>query len=98
MKTTVTESSFIRAFKQLRPDNFSSAGLSALFDYLEDYEEATGEELELDVIALCCDFAEYKNLAEFQADYSEDYESIEDIENETTVIRIDKDAFIIQNF
>ena len=25
---------------------------------LEQYEEDTGEELELDVIALCCDFAE----------------------------------------
>ena len=29
-----------------------------MFDYLEQYEEDTGEELKLDVIALCCDFAE----------------------------------------
>ena len=29
-----------------------------LFDYFEEYEKDTGEELELDVIAICCDFSE----------------------------------------
>ena len=89
---------FIRAFEQVRPDNFSRAGLSALYDYLEQYEEDTDEQIELDVIALCCDYAEYESLEEFQEDYSEDYESIEDIESETTVITVDDDGFIILQF
>jgi hypothetical protein len=66
MKTTVSRYDFERAFVDAdRRDNFSYEGLNALFDYLEDYEEQTGEEIELDVIALCCDYAEdtYEGIA-----------------------------------
>jgi hypothetical protein len=58
MKTYISEYSFMRAFKECRPDNFSYDGLKVLFEYLEEYEMDTGDELELDVIGLCCDFAE----------------------------------------
>jgi hypothetical protein len=59
MKTTVSRYDFERAFVDAdRKENFSYEGLNALFDYLEDYEEQTGEEIELDVIALCCDYSE----------------------------------------
>ena len=108
MKTTVNNYDFHRAFETMnRTTNFSYAGLNALFDYLEEYEEGTGEELELDVIAICCDFSEYTSLAEFQADYGTEYETIDDIRDNTTVIDIDLDenedgnedgSFIIQNF
>lgn len=98
MKQSVNLYTFRRAFETLRPDNFSYAGQEALFDYLEEYEESTGEEVELDVIALCCDFSEYENLEEFQKAYSKDYETLEDIEQATTVIRVDDDSFIIQDF
>jgi hypothetical protein len=40
-------------------DAFSYEGLGALFEYLTEYEEDTGAELELDVVAICCDFDEY---------------------------------------
>jgi hypothetical protein len=59
MKTTVSFYDFQRAFADCgRKDQFSYEGLKALFDYHEDYEEQTGEELELDVIAMCCGYAE----------------------------------------
>jgi len=58
MKTTITEYQFIDAFRATRPDNFSNVGLSALFEYLEEYEQSTDEEIELDVIGLCCDYCE----------------------------------------
>lgn len=59
MKTTVNFSTFVDAFRYMnRMDNFSYEGLEALFDYLEQYEQDIGEEIELDVIALCCDYAE----------------------------------------
>ena len=76
MKQTVNFYDFRRAFESIRPDNFSDSGLSALFDYLEAYEDDTGEELELDVIALCCDFSEdwADNIA---ADYNIDIEDAE---------------------
>ena len=98
MKTTVTVTTFVDAFRALRPDNFSNDGLQALFSYLEEYETDTGEELELDVIALCCDFAEYQNLEEFQRDYSDEYQTIDEIEEDTTVIMINHESFIIQIF
>lgn len=53
----------------IRKNNFSSEGLIALFDYLEFYEEDTGQEIKLDVIALCCDYTEYKNLDSYLNDF-----------------------------
>jgi len=58
MHQTINVSQFRDAFKAIRPYNFTYEGLTLLHDYLEQYEEETGEELELDVIALCCDFSE----------------------------------------
>ena len=66
MKTTVTRYDFERAFADAgRKDNFSYEGLDLLFAYFEQLEQDTGEELELDVIALCCDYCEdtYEGIA-----------------------------------
>lgn len=70
MKVTVDESMFCDLFADYdRKDNFSSEGLSLLFDYLEQLEEETGNEMELDVIALCCDYSEL-TLEQFAVEYS----------------------------
>ena len=99
MKQTICERDFLRAFEDMnRKENFSQEGLIALFDYLEQYENDCGQEVELDVIALCCDYSEYENLAEFQKDYGTEYESMRDIEEATQVIPIDDERFIIQQF
>jgi hypothetical protein len=58
MKTTVYFSEFCDYFHKIRPDNFSYQGLRVLFDYLEEIDNSCGEDSELDVIGLCCDFAE----------------------------------------
>ena len=98
MIEVVTESQFIERFRQIRPTNFTYEGLQALFEYLEQYEDDTGEEIELDVIGLCCEFYQYDNLKEFQDDYGKDYECIEDVENETMVVPVDEESFIIRQF
>lgn len=99
MIQTITKSDFTSAFHRMgRGKQFSYEGLIALYDYLEQYEEDIGEQIELDVIAICCEYSEYKSLKEFQEDYGEDYESIEDIEDRTTVIPVDDEAFIIFQF
>jgi len=99
MKQSINQYDFIDAFKKMgREENFSYNGLVALYEYLEMLEDDTGQSIELDVIALCCEYAEYDNLEEFQADYGDEYETIEDIQNATTVIMIDNDSFIIQQF
>ena len=99
MKQTINESQFIESFTKMgREDNFTYAGRVALFDYLTDFEESTGEEMELDVIAICCDFTEWTNMEEFQNDHGGTYETMEDIENVTTVIMVDGERFITQAF
>ena len=58
MKQTIGLSQFTDAFMSLRPKNFTYEGLEVLFNGLEEFEEETNEEIELDVIALCCDYCE----------------------------------------
>jgi hypothetical protein len=72
MKTTVSRYDFERAFVDAdRKENFSYQALGLLFDYLEEYEESTGEEVELDVISICCDFTE-EDTADIARNYSID--------------------------
>ena len=62
-------------------NNFSWEGLAALFDYLEEYEESTGEKVEFDPIALCCEYSEYKSAWEAMEEYQpEDMPTVEDSE------------------
>ena len=56
---TVGLSDFRDAFRACdRNENFSHEGKKVLFEYLEQYSDDTGEPIELDVIALCCDYEE----------------------------------------
>ena len=97
MKQSINEYDFRNAFIQLRPDNFTYEGLTALYNHLEDLEQDTGQEIELDVIALCGDFSEYENLEEYKKNYSS-INSIEDIQSATTYISIPNTTrFITQN-
>jgi hypothetical protein len=57
MKQSVNFSAFVDAFHaHNRYDSFGYDGLRVIFDFFEQYEEDTGEEIELDVIAICCDY------------------------------------------
>lgn len=87
MKTTVSRYDFERAFVDAgRKDQFSYEGLSVLFDHLEEMESDNGEEIELDVIALCCDYYEdtVKAIAE---NYSIDLSDCEDEDEERETVR-----------
>ena len=69
MKTTVSKQHFIDAFMTSSNyrNNFSYDGLEILFDYLENLEGDCGIELELDVVAFCCDYSEMR-VADIAAD------------------------------
>jgi len=87
-------------------DNFSYEGRKALFDYLEELENDAFDTdnnplgIAFDPIALCCEYSEYENIQEFWNDYDkEDYPTIDKIEDNTAVIKIqDSNKFIIQSF
>jgi hypothetical protein len=80
MKITVTAYDFERAFVDAgRQDQFSYEGRAVLFEYLEELETSTGQELELDVIALCCDYYE-SSVEEIILNYRIDIEGLDDDE------------------
>jgi len=103
MKQIINFSQFCDGFPDSYKDNFTYEGKKALFEYLESYEEETGEELEFDPIALCSEYTEYKDLKELQNCYP-DIESLDELENYTQVIKIydyketELDNFIIQDY
>ena len=49
--------------------DWSRAGAFALADYLEELEEGTGEEMELDRVAIRCEFNEYSTALEAALQY-----------------------------
>jgi len=95
MKINVTECKFIDAFQAARPENFSYTGLKALFEYLEDLEADMGEEMELDVIAICCEWVE-ATAEEIQNDFNlmeiEDAETA--LQENTQYIKLDNGDFL----
>ena len=59
MYQTINFGEFCDAFRSHdRQDQFSYSAKRALFDYLEDMEAQTSQTIELDVIALCCEYSE----------------------------------------
>jgi hypothetical protein len=100
MKTTITLHEFRDTFRKMgRENSFSYEGFEALFNWIEEFEESTGIESEFDPIGLDCDFVEYENLEEFHENYEkEDFPDLEAIEENTIVIPVNDDAFIIQAF
>ena len=96
----VNFSNFCDSFSDSYQNNFSYEGKRALFDYLEGLSDEIGN-IELDPIALCCEYTEYESFAEFKEQYP-NIEDFEDLNNHTTVIEVDNamksDNFIIANF
>lgn len=93
MKQIINLSYFRDAFKNYgRKDQFSYSGFEALYNYLEE----TAPDYELDVVGLCCEYTE-ATLEEVQNSYS-DITSISELEEHTSVIMVDSETVIYQNF
>ena len=104
MYQTISQWDFVRAFTEMdRESNFSEEGRVALFELLEE----VNPESELDVLSICCDFAEYSNLNELKAEYShlledekfeDDDEVLDFFRDETVVLELSNGGVIIQQF
>ena len=109
MKTTITQSDFVSAFKSNseRKNQFSYGALRALFDYYEELEQQSGEEIELDVVTICCDWTEYATASEaalaygWETDEPEgelyEKEAFDYLCDKTQVINLDS-AVVVLNF
>ena len=73
MYVRINGEEFIEQFEKAgRKNQFSRAALIALFDFFESLEEEIDEQIEVDVIAICCEWSEYKSEAEARAAYDND--------------------------
>jgi hypothetical protein len=105
MKQTINFSDFVDAFRAYdRYDQFGYQALMVIFEYLEEMEESTGQELELDVVAICCEYAT-DNWMDIAANYSieidenenedEQKQQVIDYLNENTVVLGETDCEIV---
>lgn len=98
MKITVNEHTFVNRFDEMnRGSQFSREARLAMFEYFEELDEQCETETELDVIGVCCEWAEYESLEEFRKDYGEEYQTMDDVRDATQVIEFDG-GFVIQQF
>ena len=86
------------------------AGIHALHEYLETLAEDLGEPIELDIVALCCDWAHYDSLSDAASEYDNDDELAEIVaesdddalldwfQDRTTVLPLDNGGYLIQAF
>ena len=83
MKTTVNRYDFERAFADAdRKENFSYEALGLLFEYFEECDP----DMELDVIAICCEYSEdtWGSIAE---NYSVDLDETENDDEQKQQVR-----------
>jgi hypothetical protein len=106
MKIIVTLNSFAESFRACgRERHFSASALSALFEYFEKVEEYTDTEIELDPIAICCDWEEYTSaivaandngFRGTKKDTEED--ALEYLYDKTEVVKFDGGLIISSNY
>lgn len=96
MKQSINLYQFRDAFQRMdRGSQFSYEGLEILFNGLEELEQDTGNEMDLDVIGLCCEFVEMTEL-EIRDSYGlEDYESSTEYLRDRTLVLGSTDTSVI---
>jgi hypothetical protein len=82
MKKTLTTYDIAHELLQDTDAAWTRAGAFALAQYLEEYEESTGEEMEMDIAAIRCDFSEYSSLEDWASDYGMEDDSLDDSHEE----------------
>tara|TARA_R100000963_G_C4620293_1_gene87976 strand:- start:137 stop:433 length:297 start_codon:yes stop_codon:yes gene_type:complete len=98
MKSTLTKSDFINGFHGSYKENFSYEAREALFEYFEELESDTGEELEFDPVSICCEWAEYDTLKDALSEYGDDIKTLEDLQDSTQVIEMQNGNILIISF
>jgi len=69
MKTTLSTNEVTHALLQDDNAAWSYNGAKALAEYLDDMEVQMEEEMELDVVAIRCDYSEYKSMEDWAKEY-----------------------------
>jgi hypothetical protein len=105
MKQTINFSDFVDAFRAYdRYDQFGYQALMIIFEYIKEYEESAGQEIELDVVSICCEYST-DNWHDIAANYSieidenenedEQKQQVIDYLNENTIVLGETDCEIV---
>ncbi len=102
MIQTITEWDFVKSFDDVnRATNFTVEGRKALFEMFEELSP----EMELDPIAVCCDFTEYASLEEWKGDYGyvteedeDDEDALDYLRDQTLVLELANGGLVIQSY
>jgi len=82
-------------------DGISYKACQVMAEYLEELENDIGEHMELDPIAIRCEYSIY-TIKEIAQNYNysvyEENQCIEDMQNKTTVIHVEGDYYILGEF
>ncbi len=90
--------------RELSNDSYASwhknyEACKAIAEYFEDLAEDIGEAIELDTVAIRCDYSMIDDIADFNKQYDKECSSLDDIRDYTMVIEIpNSESFIIQDF
>lgn len=106
MYKNISFGDFLDSFSDTYTNNFTYEGKRALFDYLEQYEDDIGEKIELDTVALCCEYSEYESATEAASNYFEfewmvfnengdETETAEEVENKAIKFLEDRTQVIV---
>jgi hypothetical protein len=83
VNTIRTATQFADEFNRISPNTFTFAALETLFEYLDEMSESVGKNIEMDPVAIRCDWGEYSASElwdEFaDRDEAEDCEDVDDL-------------------
>jgi len=107
----INEANFEEAFARMDRDCYSHEGYKYLYDFYEEISQAQEKDVELDVVAVCCDWNEYENFSRLDDDYhylidredgesDKDYQKrlIAELEGKTIFVKLSNGHFLLHVF
>ena len=106
---TMDKYAFFNAFNNSsRKDQFSNEALEAIFEYMEEYSDSTGENVEFDIVGICCEWSEMSwqdvvqsyglDLSHCDTDEERSEPVDEYLQDEPQSVRLSEDWFVLVNF
>jgi hypothetical protein len=81
-----------------RRSHFSRSALHALYEHYDELSNDIGEDIELDVVGMCCEWSEYKDIEAVKEDLiTEPGVTLSDLQNSTTVV-VFPGGLLVQEF
>lgn len=90
MLKRITEDDFHAMFisSDMGHSKFSMLGRTALFEYFEEMEDASGTQMIINVVEVCCDWAEYDSVHNYNECYGTEHRDWDDVRADAEVILV----------